>query len=329
MATINIEIVFWYFKSGDPWSEGSDTEWTKYRDIEMQIIEHAYKEEKCEILLDKYRIDFKQLIQFNRADSSKQRPVRREIGCQRQDCLREERFSSPLVLTSAPSYGTAHAWCPFLTEWLKLPAGKKALLNFSSSIDMCVDGILQEATKHQSASLAEANWMVEQLRACKSKPRRDISKICIHLYTRETFLYHVLNVALRDMDYSKLETLGPLCFLIRDYSRSCADFTGTVYRGIGLPMAAILTYKRAVGTWRTWPSYTSTSKSRQMAELLGNTLFIIEITKIKPSSPRAYDIAELSQFPNEEEVLLPAGISFQVISVEQDPQQKYVIQIKV
>jgi hypothetical protein len=67
-----------------------------------------------------------------------------------------------------------------------------------------------------------------------------------------------------------------------------------------------------------------------MAEIFQrNTLFIIEIINMKLSAPRAYDVGEISQFPNEEEVLLPAGISFQVISVEQDLQQKYIIQIRL
>jgi hypothetical protein len=329
MSTIDSNTVFWYFKNGDVWSPESNAEWVKYRDIEMEIIEEAYQQGKSEVLLDRYRIDLKEFIQFNRTDSSKQRPVRRQVGCNWKECLREERFCSPPLLTSTPSYGKALSWCPFLAEWLKLPAGKKAMIDFSSSIDACINGILEEAVKHQSNSETEANKMAEKLRACKTKPRREVSKVCIHLYTRESFLYPVLNTALRDADYSKLDTLGPLCFLIRDYSRTCKTFIGTVYRGVQLPFATILSYKKAIGTWHTWPSFTSTSKNREMAEFRGNTLFIIEIQDVKPSFPRAYDVAQISHFPNEEEVLLPAGTSFEVVSVEQDLQQKYIIKIKI
>jgi hypothetical protein len=329
MPTNDTDMVFWYFKNGDPWSQEPNDEWVKYRDIEMQIIEEAYQQKKAEVLLDQYRIDLKELIQFNRSDSSKQRPVRRQLGCKRQECLREERFFSPSLLATTPSYGKALAWCPFLTEWLKSPAGKKTLIDFSSSIDACINGILEEAKKHESNSETEAQGMVEQLRACKTKARREVSKTCINLYTRESFLYHALNIALRDEDYSKLDTLGPLCFLIRDYSRTCTTFIGTVYRGVQLSAAAIQSYKHAIGSWRTWPSYTSTSKNRNMANFRGNTLFIIDITNTKFSSTRAFDIAEISHFPNEEEVLLPAGISFQIISVEQDLRQKYIINIKL
>jgi hypothetical protein len=329
MATSNINTAFWYFKNGDPWSQESNVEWVKYRDIEMQIIEEAYQQRKSEVFLDKYRIDLKEFIQFNRADSSKQRPVKRQLGYKLEECLREERFCSPPPLASIPSYGKLQAWCPFLTEWHKTTAGKKALLDFPSSIDACIEGILEEAEKHQSNSKTEAQWMVEKLKVCKTQARREVSKVCIHLYTRESFLYHVLNTALRDMDQSKLNTLGPLCFLIRDHSRTCKEFVGTVYRGVELPFAIIQSYKQAIGSWRTWFSYTSTSKSRNMAEFRGNTLFIIEITNTKYCSQRAYDVTGISQFPEEEEVLLLAGVSFQVINVEQDQQQKYVINIKL
>ncbi|CAF1026547.1 unnamed protein product [Adineta steineri] len=329
MATSDTTIAFWYFKNGHVWSQEDTCEWIKYRDIEMQIIEEAYQQGKSEVLLDKYIINLKQFIQFNRLNLSKQRPVKRQLGCKQQQCLREERFFSPSLLSSASSYGNALAWCPFLIEWLKLPDGKRTILDFSSCIDICINGIIEEARKHQSNSETEAKWIAEQLKACKGQPRREVSKVCIQLYTRESFLYHVLNTALRNNDYSKLNTLGPLCFLMRDYSRSCTEFIGTVYRGVQLPFATIESYKQAIGSWHTWSSYTSTSKDREMAEFRGNTLFIIEITNIKLSAPRAYDVASISHFPSEEEVLLPAGISFQVISVEQDLQQKYIIHIKL
>ncbi len=163
MAINDTNTVLWYFKSGKAWSRNSNAKWTKYRDIEMQIIEEAYQQGKSEVLLDRYRIDLKVLIQFNRANPSKQRPVRRQLGSQRQECLREERFYSPPLHTSTPSYGKTFAWCPFLDEWLKSSAGKKALLDFSSAIDACINGIVEEAEKHQSNSKTEAQWMIEQL----------------------------------------------------------------------------------------------------------------------------------------------------------------------
>jgi hypothetical protein len=131
--------------------------------------------------------------------------------------------------------------------------------------------------------------MVQQLSACKTKTRREVSKVCIHLYIRENFLYHVFNVVLRDVDCSQLNTLGSICFLIRDYAHTCTEFIETAYREIELSPAAIQSYKQAIGTWNTWPSYTSTSKNRNIAEFRGNALFIIEITNTRLSLTHAYE----------------------------------------
>ena len=330
MATSGVDQALWYFKSGNSWSTKPNDEWTKYRDIEIQIIEEAFRQEKTEVLLDKYRIDLKELIQFNRINSSKQRPVRRQLGCSRIECLREERFHAPHAFTSGSTYGNVVAWCPFLTKWFESPPGKRALVDFSSAIDLCINGILEEAKRHNSNSETEAQWMADQLRACKTKSRHEVSKTCIHLYTRESFLYHVLNTALRDGDYSKLDTLGPFCFLINCYSHKCTEFIGTVYRGVQLSPAIVELYRQAIGSWHTWPSYSSTTKNRKMAEFRGNTLLIIEISSSKFALKRAFDVAGVSHFPNEEEVLLPAGAYFQILSVEQDPMsQKYIIAIQI
>jgi hypothetical protein len=67
-----------------------------------------------------------------------------------------------------------------------------------------------------------------------------------------------------------------------------------------------------------------------MAEIRGNTLFIITIAIGQFSlAVCAYDISEISQFPSEEEVLLLAGISFQIFSVYQNTHQKNIIEIKI
>jgi hypothetical protein len=329
------ETVFWYYKSKvNPWpntltNDSSATEWTKYRDLEIDLIEEAYQNNKPYVLLDRYRIDFNHFIQINLDDDTKQRPIKRETSSNRIECLRENRFGSKLPITSSSLYGRSDAWCPFLTTWFDTPSGKRTFVHFPDCIEACAQGLIREAALHDSHSNAEAAYMAEKLRQCVGKSRVEISKQCIHFYTKDSFLYYVLNQALREQDYTKLETLGPLCYLMRNYSRVSKDYIGTVYRGIELNYAEIETYKRHKGEWKTWPAYTSTSKDRQMAEMFGNTLFIIEITDVKLSSPRAYDIAHISNYPHEKEVLIPAGVSFQILNVEQDISQKYIIYVKV
>ncbi|CAF0790611.1 unnamed protein product [Rotaria sordida] len=334
---MNSGTIAWYYQSElNPWPNISTIDanlkqWTKYRDLEIDLIEEAYQEKKSHVILDRYRIDFKHFIQINLNDETKQRPVKRETISNRIECLRENRFGSTISITSSSSssYGKFDAWCPFLIAWLHSSSGKQAFVHFPKCIEKCAEGIIKEATLHDSHSHMEARYMAEKLRQYSKKSRIEIAELCIHFYTKDSFLYFVLNKALREHDCSKLETLGPLCYLMRNYSRLSQDYIGTVYRGVQLTYTEIEAHKRNIGEWKTWPAYTSTSKDRQMAEIFGNTLFIIEITDVKLSSPRAYDIAYISNYPNEKEVLIPAGVSFQILNFAQDASQKYIINVKV
>ncbi|CAF4558765.1 unnamed protein product, partial [Didymodactylos carnosus] len=88
-----------------------------------------------------------------------------------------------------------------------------------------------------------------------------------------------------------------------------------VYRGANLDREMIECYKEAVGTYKCWYGFSSTSKNRHKAEAFGNTLFIIDLTKTKRGG---FDISSYSCYPHEEEVLLPAGTAFKIISVQSD-----------
>ncbi|CAF1130071.1 unnamed protein product [Adineta steineri] len=334
------ENICWYYKSNiNPWPNISTTdinqkEWSKYRDIEIDLIEEAYQKNESYVLLDRYRIDLKQFIQIKLTDETKQRPIKRQTDSTKKECLREYRFGSSIPLISdrslaSLSYGSSDCWCPFLTAWLKSSAGQQAFIHFSKCIEACAQGIVREAALYGNHSNAEAAYMAEKIRQCSNKSRVEISKQCISFYTKDSFLYYALNDALRKQDHTKIETFGPLCYLIRNYSCLEQDYIGIVYRGLQLDYTDIDLYKQDIGQWKTWPAFTSTSKDRQLAEMFGNTLIIIEVTKVKLSSPRAYDIAHISNYPHEQEVLMPAGVSFQILKVEQDLSQKYIIYVKV
>ncbi|CAF3369082.1 unnamed protein product [Rotaria socialis] len=333
------KIILWFYKNdvdvspNTVTSSSNSSEWTKFRDIEIEIIEEAYQESKVDVLLDKHRIDLKNLIQIRLDDNKQQGSVKREIVSSRTKCLRQSRFSGASVITSeaisSTTYGTFDSWCPFMRSWLMSSAGKRAWLHLPSCIEACAQGIIQEALQHDSNSNTEAAFMAKRIRQCVGQPRLAVSRLCIRFYTKDSFLYDVLNKALRELDLSKLETLGPLGYLISAYSRDAQEFVGTVYRGVELKYTEIEQYKCAIGMWKTWPAYTSTSKNRKMAEFYGNTLFVIEITDNKLSAPRTFDISNISSFPEEEEVLLPAGACFQIINVTQNREQKYIIDIQI
>jgi hypothetical protein len=338
MSVTKDETVFWYYKSNvRPWSKTASNElisaeWTKYRDIEIDIIEEAYQQGKADAILDRYRIDLINFIQVRLDNNQKQRPIKREIGENRKECLRENRFyCKPVTIstipTSSSSYVTFDSWCPFLKAWFETSKGKRAWLKLSSCIEATAQGIIQEAREHNSN--AEAAYIAEKIRRCSGRSRREATELCIRFYTKDSFLYDALNTALRQCDLSKVDTLGPIAFLLSNYSHSGHEFVGMVYRGVEFTPAEIEAYKQDIGTWKSSPAYTSTSKNRMLAEMYGHTLFAIEITDIKLSAPRSFDISTLSNYPVEEEVLLPPGTFFRIIDVQQISEEKWIISIRI
>ncbi|CAF1243553.1 unnamed protein product [Didymodactylos carnosus] len=94
-----------------------------------------------------------------------------------------------------------------------------------------------------------------------------------------------------------------------------------VYRGSQLDQSEIKAYSEAIGEYKCWLGFTSTTKNREVAQMFGDTLFIIDA-----SSCGGSDISLLSQFTDEEEVLLPAGATFKIHKVVFDQEtQKYCI----
>lgn len=159
--------------------------------------------------------------------------------------------------------------------------------------------------------------------------RERLNECAVKLYTKETFLYKVLNAALRNDDMSKTETLGPLCFLINSYVSGRTNLTEEqfIYRGMGLEDEMLIEYSAAVGEEIDWPAFTSTTKDRAVAELFGNTLCIITLRRGLFVHGR--DISHLSAIEGEDEFLLSVGFVLQVERVEIDPnKQKHKIYLR-
>ena len=130
---------------------------------------------------------------------------------------------------------------------------------------------------------------------------------------------------------SKVRTLGPFCLLLWDNpSNYQAAKEGTIlYRGADLTSELISSFKvdcsKEEKPIRSFPSFTSCSRNLDIAELLGNVLFIM---KIKHAF--TVDLQPFSQFPDEEEELLSPGVCFTVDRVEFDkPKNKHFIYLEL
>jgi hypothetical protein len=132
----------------------------------------------------------------------------------------------------------------------------------------------------------------------------------------------VVNQALRNDDESQSETLGPFCYLLTVYlyDRQTPVYKETVFRGCQLESSTIDEYRQVKKQQQRvkWLGFTSTSKSINVAQQFHcNVIFKIDLSQFKDRFQygRPVDIANLSEMPQEEEVLLPAGFNFIVEEV--------------
>jgi hypothetical protein len=172
---------------------------------------------------------------------------------------------------------------------------------------------------------SDAERMANQLRQVKDSNCYEIWSCCARLYSASSFLYNLINTFLRNKDMTKVATLGAYCHLLWFHVlHSAPPKETTFYRGCTLTDDMVEEYKQTIGTTISWPAFTSTSKSRQVADMFcGNTLFIVQLARYCGFRS---DISSLSHYPQEEEVIFCAGMDYKIDKVERDSKSgKYLI----
>ncbi|CAF3355579.1 unnamed protein product [Rotaria socialis] len=314
-----------------------NNEWTSYSDIDNEIIEEAYHaKEKCAILDDCY-IDFEKQIAvyYNSEDCSQ--PVRRTEHTEKNFTFREDRFMpNPTVPHNSFVEVTDFREPIFLKNLVDVSKLGREEINqkVCELVEPAIAGILKEG--ELSGKTKQAKWISAQLRNVKDKSPKEIGECCINLYTRECFLYRVLNQTMRLCGergqehawFSKVDTLGPFAAILFHHIISEGRCTDIAYRGALLSEANIQEFRDLAsnGKWKTrsFQSFVSCSRNPAIANLYGNVLFEIRVSR----TFRTMNISPLSRFPDEEELLLPAGVSFGVESVQYKPAiGKHVIKL--
>ncbi|CAF1222715.1 unnamed protein product [Didymodactylos carnosus] len=326
----------------------SNEEMKPFPDIENEIIEDAYQKREKKIELDDYIIELDDGMQISKENSVKKISIKRLTNIESYQHLRPERFFSNEIQASpenVKTYGEHDLGSIFIRRWLYRNnlAYYDLITNqsiASNVLAMATCGILTEGI--QLGKEIETKWICNYLENVIGKSSIEILQCCVHLYTRESFLYKLVNKTLREEDTTKIDTLAPFCALLAAYLRKCCvyddahvhslistndnSYFDVVYRGANLTVEMIEAYRKGVGKSFVWNSFTSTSKNRQKAELYGNTLFVIHIDIIPSIGFQSFaDIQPYSQFPIEEEVLLAAGGYIKIYSINEQPDGKYVI----
>ncbi|CAF1092418.1 unnamed protein product [Rotaria sordida] len=306
------ERVTWFYKIDN----ASDSSWLPFDDIEKEIIEKAFINHEKQVQLDHCLVDLEENVRINKQDSSFRMPIKRCVGLSSDNiALRPERFYIPQKLVKSFSDWKSNDR-RFINEWRR----QNRSLSINELLEQAADGIIKEGI--QLCEPIEAKWIADELRLLKNKSNEEIEKRIVSIYTRESFLYRLVNTTLRDNDLLKLHNLGAFCWLL--FHCDCSStfrnlgYADKLYRGAQLDKDTIELYKQSIGLVKTWDAFSSTSKNRKKAETFGNTLFIISLAKSTKYKYSGMDISSLSCYPDEEEVLIRASRNFFVDNVEQD-----------
>ncbi|CAF3389919.1 unnamed protein product [Rotaria sp. Silwood2] len=295
--------------------------WKWFWDIEVAILDNAYLNNEKRVELDHCTVDFDRGWKLDKIDGT-QTPVIRSVNREHKAKVRAEWYAAQQSTESPAFYSDTYGdETAIITKCLSLDA----------NISAVASGILCEG--RLIGKPIEADYIAKELEQVANNDSSLVGLQCIHQYTRSSFLNNSLNSFLCSEDFNKVETLGPylkLLFLhFKKYPINVDQMV--VYRGINLSSEDILHYQQAIdkGIFR-WFGFTSTSKSRKVAEFYDtNALMIIRLIKRYPNDGRAVNIAILSQFPEEQEVLLRAGAQFRVEKVElNEEQKKHLIHIE-
>jgi hypothetical protein len=335
--------VEWLWKSNaDPFSKTKLAEWSRYSDIENAIIEEAYMMKKSHAILDDYHIDFEHQVQIGNDDKNNQRPVKRVEMARGEERLREARFMPDPIAPASSFHDLIGFRVPFIESAMELL--NESLGNWENQkreiVEKAMVGILNEGKL--AGKQCEAKWLVEQLDKVKEKTKKEIGECCVYLYSVESFLYKVLNQTMRlvgDKDHehvwrSKIETLSPFAFILYYYmsfENLNRRTNRMVFRGAQLSDEMIAEYQRVAKSKdprRSFQAFTSCSRNRAKAEQFGNVLFVIKAENHISYRTLNMNIASLSAYPDEEEVLIRPGRAFKIESVEFNGKtQKYVINL--
>jgi len=188
---------------------------------------------------------------------------------------------------------------------------------------------------------------IKKLRDIDEFERTYRSQDAIRWYSKETFVYNLVNKALRTEDINLLYKfrffIGDLTDALRQehtrlfYSK---EDSLTVYRCVQLKKQEFDQFKENQSKLISTNGYLSTSRSREFAlnfaKTRNNSTDLISILfeikcdiKSLGHSVIFADIAELSEYPHEREVLFDLNACFQIESIQEDDDSIQIIKMTV
>jgi hypothetical protein len=253
-----------------------------------------------------------------------------------EESLSQDEIMITVAWLSPPTFAEGGGFTKYLWEWATKYNDSNCILteqNAPRIIKLAADGAIKEAElmgkkepNKKANHIYYGKQIAEKFLKVKDSSLTEISKQCIFCYTIECFFYRLVNSVLREEDFSKLETLGPYCFLLLNSLWNCRErnkYVQRVFRGMTLKPNHIQKCKDAIGKTRCWLGFTSTTKQPNVTKPFKKqsspddivASVIIDIVERLFTESFGLDVVDMSDHPGEEEMLFPAGINFVVDKV--------------
>ena len=343
-------VMIWMWKeNADPFALEPE-QWCQYSDIEMAIIEDAYQANLPEALLDDYHIDLVRFLQISNSDIRHQRPVQRRLNTREKIKARKERFfsdciSPSIACTTNPGPWLAGIFCHTAMELFNISYYDQLKEDPDTRrmvIERAAEGLIIEGKK--MGKQKEAEWMAQQLLNVKDGTREVVWACCVRIFCKESFLYKKMNEVMRLVEetndqYEKLwrdkvKTFGPFALLLFDLGDWKSSHPMIVYRSANLSDDLIEQYHKTSTDANPYnrricfPTFTSTSRNRAVAEFMdGNVLFEIQ-TGDGPTAAYNSDVSLHSDFDEEEELIPPGALFIVQSCIFDTDKHKWQIQLR-
>ncbi|CAF0729009.1 unnamed protein product [Adineta steineri] len=237
-------------------------------------------------------------------------------------------------------YGSA-----YVDAWLLTFTQGKGGIKFDAIFNELIAGIEVEGRidpkdeKNMNKIVKTLNILKNETTQLKNKHRiKRLQQCCVTLYTQDTYVCRVVNTALREEDQSKLRTVGPFCYLLfnnisyhenhhssisyrfRQLSQLFESEMTTLYRGDFISDELFEEYQKSIDQrtiYFKWRSFVSTSTSEQVARQFGDHNILYELQLDHHSAEdQCIKLTSLTQFSEENEILLRPGVRFRIIKIE-------------
>ncbi|CAF1460376.1 unnamed protein product [Adineta ricciae] len=256
------------------------------------------------------------------------RYIRRAKRRNKHESLRMERFMGAPIVSKSLSIGHFGSASPSFVqigthltlEPVGLPSETPEMIPIL--VEKAAQGIIELGK--QLGKRRKAETIAFKLRQKKDAGIEEIWKQCVYFYTSTNFLYKSLKSNTRNIVEKEdslwkscVPTLRPFCLLLLDnpFKREMAT-NRTIYRGAYMQPAQISQYEEMAKDktlYRTFQAFTSCTRIRDNAEILGNTIFAMGVL-----NNATMDLSPYSKYPEEQEELIIPGVGFHVKSVTFD-----------